>query len=186
MKAHPAVRIATLAGTLALAGCQASKDAGPLEAPRGATQTPGVEAVLQPKGGSAAQGDVKFMQRDDVISVLVSLANLPPGPYRVAVHERGNCSSPNAFSAGRPWAPAGFAQPATELLPVMTVGAQGHGQLTYRLRGVRLAGPDSLEGRAVVVHAGSAVDANLRPDVTNVVVLCGAIGSIRSFMDAFK
>ena len=179
-------RCATLAAALALGACQSAQNAGPLEAPKGATPTPGVEAVLQPKNGSAAQGDVKFMQRDDVISVLVSLNNLPPGPYRVAIHERGNCTSPNAFSAGKPWAPAGYPRPATELLPEMTVGAQAHGQMTYRLRGVRLAGPDSLEGRAVLVHFGARADPDLRPDVPNGVVLCGAIGPIRSFMDLFK
>jgi Cu-Zn family superoxide dismutase len=171
---------------LALAACQSTQGPGPMETPKGATPAPGVEAVLIPKNGSAAQGDVKIMQRDDTLSVLVSLNNLPPGPYRVAIHERGNCTSPNAFSAGRPWAPAGDARPATDLLPAMTVGAQAHGQMTYRLRGVRLTGPDSLEGKAVLVHAGARVDADLRPDVPNGVVLCGAIGPIRSFMDLFK
>ena len=179
-------RIAPFAGALALAACQTSRDAGPLAPPTGATQTPGVEAVLVAKNGSAAQGDVKFMLRGDVVSVLVSLSNLPPGPVRVAVHERGNCSSPNAFSAGRAWSPPGYARPATELLPEMTVGAQGHGQMTYRLRGVGITGPDSLEGRAVLVHAGTRVDADLRPDVPNNVVLCGVVGPIRSFMDLFK
>ena len=179
-------RIALVACAVALASCQSTKSAGPLEAPKGATQTPGVEAVLQAKNGSAAQGDVKFMLRGDVVSVLGSLNNLPPGQYRFAIHERGNCSSPNAFSAGKPWAPAGYPRPGTELLPVMTVGGEAHGQMSYRLPGVRLAGPDSLEGRAVLVHTGARVDADLRPGVPNGVVLCGTIGPIRSFMEMFN
>ena len=179
-------RIVPIACALALAACQSSQPAGPLETPKGAVQTPGVEAVLLAKNGSAAQGDVKFMLRGDVVSVLGSLNNLPPGPYRFAIHERGNCSSPNAFSAGRPWAPAGYPRPATELLPVMTVGGEAHGQMSTRLAGVKLAGPDSLEGKAVLVHTGSRVDADLKPGVPNGVVLCGAIGPIRSFMDLFN
>jgi Cu-Zn family superoxide dismutase len=176
-----------LCAALALAGCQSSSlSTGPLEAPKGATQTPGVEAVLLPKNGTAAQGDAKLMLRGETISVLVSLNNLPPGPYRVAIHERGNCTSPNAFSAGKPWAPAGYPRAATELIPAMTVGAQGHGQLSYRLAGVPFKGPDSLEGRSVVVHAGDRVDADLRPGVPNGVVLCGVIGPIRSFMELFN
>ena len=179
-------RIAALAAALALAACSSTQSAGPLEAPKGATQVPGVEAVLIAKNGSAAQGDVKIMQRGDVLWVLVSLNNLVPGPYRVVVHERDNCSSPNAFSAGRPWAPPGDARKPTELLPVVSVGAQAHGQMTYRLHGVKLAGPDSLAGRSLLVHAGDTAAPALVPDVPNAVVLCGALGGIRSFMEAFQ
>ena len=175
-----------LLAALALGACSSTQSAGPLEPPKGATPVPGVEAVLIPKNASAAQGDVKIMQRGDVLWVLVSLNNLIPGPYRVVVHERGNCSSPNAFSAGRPWAPAGDSRSPTELLPIVTVGAQSHGQMTYRLHGVRLTGPDSLDGRAVLVHAGDRAAPALVPDAPNAVVLCGALGGIRSFMEVFQ
>jgi len=174
-----------LAAALALAACT-SQNTGPLAAPKGAAPVPGVEATLIPKNGSAAQGDVKIMQRGDVLWVLVSLSNLVPGPYRVVLHERDNCSSPNTFSAGRPWAPPGDPRKATELLPVMTVGAQSHGQMTYRLHGVRLSGPDSAAGRSVLVYAGDTAPPALVPDVPNDVVLCGALGGIRSFMEAFQ
>ena len=68
----------------------------------------------------------------------------------------------------------------------MTVGAEGHGQLSYRMPAVRLEGPDSLQGRSVVIHAGTRVDADIRPGVPNAVVLCGVIGPIRSFMELFN
>jgi len=174
-----------LLAALALAACS-SATTGQLEAPKGAQPVPGVEAVLLQKNGSAAQGDVKVMQRGDVLWVLVSLNNLPPGPFRVVFHERGNCSSPNAFSAGRPWAPPGDPRKPTELLPVVAMGANGHGQMTLRLHGVKLAGPDSLAGRSVLVHAGDSAAPALVPDVPNAVVLCGALGGIRSFMEAFQ
>ena len=169
---------------LALAACS-STATGPLEAPKGAAQVPGVEAVLIPKNGSAAQGDVKVMQRADVLWVLVSLNNLTPGPYRVVIHERDNCTSPNAFSAGRAWAPPGDARNPAELLPLVNVGAQAHGEMTYRLHGVRLSGPDSLQGRSIVVYAGSKLPPPLAPGVANDVVLCGGLGKIRSFMEIF-
>jgi Cu/Zn superoxide dismutase len=189
MDARPASRLAgrlaALAAALLAAACS-STATGPLEAPKGATPVPGVEAVLIPKNGSAAQGDVKIMQRADVLWVLVSLNNLVPGPYRVVVHERDNCSSPNAFSAGRAWAPPGDPRNPAELLPVVSVGAQAHGQMTYRLHGVKLSGPDSLEGRSILVYAGSATPPPLAPDVPNQVVLCGGLGKIRSFMEVFQ
>ena len=31
---------------------------------------------------------------------MIVVTNLLPGTYRIAIHERGNCSSPNGFSAG--------------------------------------------------------------------------------------
>ncbi|HEY8244152.1 MAG TPA: superoxide dismutase family protein [Casimicrobiaceae bacterium] len=179
-------RIASLAVALALAACSSTQSTGPLEPPKGAAPVPGVEAVLLPKNGSAAQGDVKIMQRGDVLWVLVSLNNLPPGPFRVVIHERDNCSSPNAFSAGRPWAPPGDPRAPTELLPVVAMGANGHGQMTLRLRGVKLTGPDSLAGRSVLIHAGDRAAPALVPDVPNDVVLCGTLGGIRSFMEAFQ
>jgi len=174
-----------LLAALALAACS-SATTGQLEAPKGAQPVPGVEAVLLQKNGSAAQGDVKVMQRGDLLWVLVSLNNLPPGPFRVVFHERDNCSSPNAFSAGRPWAPPGDPRAPTELLPVFAMGANGHGQMTLRLHGVKLAGPDSLAGRSVLVHAGDTAAPALVPDVPNAVVLCGTLGGIRSFMEAFQ
>jgi hypothetical protein len=42
----------------------------------------------------------------------VHLAGLRTGPYRIVIHANGNCTSPNAFSAGPPWIPAG-ASPQT-------------------------------------------------------------------------
>ena len=119
--------------------------------------------------------------------VLVSLNNLLPGRYRVVIHERGNCSSPNAFSAGRPWAPPGDPRRATELLPVMAIGANGARPDDARLSRREAHRPDSLAGRSVLVHAGDdAPRRTLVPDVPNGVVLCGALGPIRSFMEIFN
>ena len=60
------------------------------------------------------------------------------------------------------------------------------GMISLRLHGVKLTGPDSLAGRSVLVHAGDTAAPALVPDVPNAVVLCGALGGIRSFMEAFQ
>jgi Cu-Zn family superoxide dismutase len=171
---------------LATAACQSTKDAGPLATPKGAAPTPGVEAVLIPIGGSAAQGSAKFAARGNGVAALVVVNNVIPGPYRIVIHERGNCSSPNGFSAGRPWAPAGSARSAADLLPELNIGSNGNGQMATTIPGLRLTGPDSLEGRSVVVHMGSTLDADVIPDRPNRLVLCGVIGPLRSFMDLFN
>jgi Cu/Zn superoxide dismutase len=137
-------------------------------------------------GGSAAQGSAKFLTRADGVTAFVAVNNLMPGPYRVAIHERGNCSSPNGFSAGKPWAPPGSARAAADLLPEIAIGPNGNGQMTAIVRGLKISGTESLEGRSVVVHAGPTVDANVVPDRPNRIVLCGVIGPVRSFRDAIN
>jgi superoxide dismutase, Cu-Zn family len=178
-------RTAVAAAALALAACQ-STGGGMPEAPKVAAPLPGVEAVMRAVGGSASQGDAKFMLRGDRLAVLVSINNVVPGPYRVSLNERGNCTSPNAFSAGKPWVPAGYARSAVALLPVLAIGPNGNGQLTTTIPAIPLGGPEGLEGRAVLVHMGSTVDADVVPDRPNRVILCGAIGPIRSFTEFFK
>jgi superoxide dismutase, Cu-Zn family len=148
--------------------------------------SPGAEARLAPSNGSAGQGTVKFVVRGDSLVTLVSVAGLIMGSYRVSIHETGNCTSPNAFSAGRPWAPPGSPRVAVDLFPEMRVSEPGHGLLTTTVRGMLLTGPDGLEGKSVIVSAGTTVDADVVPGVPNRRVLCGVIGPPRSIMDAFN
>ncbi|MEO8485450.1 MAG: superoxide dismutase family protein [Betaproteobacteria bacterium] len=183
---RPTAALTLAALALGIAACSSMGDGAALPVAKGAAQTPGVEAVLMAKNGSAAQGDAKFMLRGDRVSVLVVVNNVIPGQYRIAFHERGNCSSPNAFSIGKPWAPAGSVKPATDLLPELAIGANGNGQLTATVPGLRITGPGSLEGRAVAVHMGDTVDTAIVPDRPNRIVLCGVIGPIRSFTDLFN
>ena len=172
---------------VALAACGSAT--GPLEMPDNSKRdrAPGVEAVLTQLNGSAGQGTIKFVDRGDGrVTVVGTLANLLPGPYRIAIHERGNCSSRNGFSAGKPWVPPGFPRPAGELLPEIAIGGNGNAVLSATLRGLKLAGPEGVEGRSVVVHAGSRVDDNVVPGVPNDLVLCGVNGPVRSFFELFR
>jgi len=186
---RPAVR-ALAPWTLAFLLGACGSATGPLEMPdqgqRERARGPGVEAVLSPVNGSAAQGSLKMVDRNGTLTVVGVANNLAPGIYRFAIHERGNCSSPNGFSAGKPWAPPGFPRPAGEVLPEIMIGSNGNGVLSTTLRGVTLAAPDGVEGRAIVVHSGARVDDNVVPGVPNRLVLCGVLGPVRSFMDLFR
>lgn len=170
-----------------LSGCGGSAS-GPLEMPDNSKRdrAPGVEAVLMPLNGSAAQGTLKMIDRGDRLSVVGAINNLIPGTYRIAIHERGNCSSPNGFSAGKPWAPPGFPRPAGDMLPEIGIGGNGNAVISATVRGVKLSGPDGVEGRSVVVHAGPNVDDSVVPGVPNRLVLCGVLGPVRSFTDLFR
>ena len=186
---RPVVRALALWTLASLLGACGSAT-GPLEMPDNSSRErergPGVEAVLGPLNGSAAQGTLKMVDRNGSLAVVGAINNLVPGVYRIAIHERGNCSSRNGFSAGRPWAPPGFPRPAGEMLPEVMIGSNGNGVLSTTLRGVTLAAPDGVEGRSVVVHSGARVDDNVVPGVPNRLVLCGVLGPVRSFMDLFR
>ncbi len=149
------------------AACGTAKQAANVDLESG----PGVTARLRGVG-SAATGMVQIVGRGDGIALTLDMANLPPGPYRLAFHDKGNCSSPNLFSAGSAWAPPGAQKPANELIPGFTVGSEGGVAFTTHIRGVRADGKDDLRGRTVVLHAGDTIDVAV-PGQRNNRVACG-------------
>jgi Cu-Zn family superoxide dismutase len=159
---------------LALAGCQ-STSAFSTSDSAASPQSSAYGATLIGSNGSVVGGIVRFVPRDDGIGVAVYATALPPGTFRVVIHARGNCSSPNAFSAGSPWSPAGVPP------MVLTIAAnpEGHATLSTRVRGYRLDGADGVIGKAVVLHeANGSLEA--QPDVPNGRIACGVIGPMRT------
>lgn len=131
----------------------------------------GQVAVLRPIGGSAVFGKIRVIDRGDGASVLMSLMNVPPGDYRVAFTERPNCTSPNGFSAGAPWAPPG--KDAYSLIPVLSANADAnHVETSVRVPAVHTKGANGVEGRSVVVFAGRKVT-DAQPGVPNERMACG-------------
>ena len=131
-------------------------------------------ANLIAKNGSAAGGTVRLVPRDDGLGISVYATGLPPGRFRVVIHANGNCSSPNAFSAGAPWAP----QRGAPVVLTITAQSDGGAFLSTRIRGYKLEGADGLMGKAVVLHeASGSLDA--QPGVPNGRIACGVIGPMR-------
>ena len=130
----------------------------------------GQVAALRPIGGSAIFGKIRVIDRGDGASVLVSMMNVPPGAYRIAFNETPNCSSPNGFSAGAPWAPAGAN--ARNLIPVQRVNSEDRVELSLHVRALRTKGPNGVTGHSVVVYSGLEVT-NAQPDVPNERMACG-------------
>jgi superoxide dismutase, Cu-Zn family len=181
---HPAMRdagfrprlrralwLATLAATVA--GCQTVQDASDAVTGVG----PGVEARFTGAGGSVVTGAAVLKRYDGGVIMMVNFANVGPGPYRVAIHANGNCSSPNAFSAGPPWAPPGHEGPVPILRLLKSDDLTAH---SIRLPGYRIEGPDGITGRSVVVHSGAQGSLEAQPGVPNNRIACGVIGPLRS------
>src|SRR6266550_2113706 len=132
--------------------------------------SPGLVASLRGLG-SAVSGKVRVIDRREGITLLVSAINLPPGEYRVAFHANGNCSSPNGFSAGPPWAPAGLS-PTTLIPSFMTNSRDGTAESSAYIAGVHTVGENGLAGRSVILYAGSTITPAV-PDVPNNGFACG-------------
>lgn len=130
----------------------------------------GQVAPLRSIGGSAVFGKIRVIDRGDGASILVSMMNVPPGDYRIAIQETPNCSSPNGFSAGPAWAPAGM-DPRT-FIPVQYVNSEDRVEQSLRVPALRTTGPNGVAGHSVVVYAGSRIT-DARPDVPNERMACG-------------
>ena len=131
----------------------------------------GQVAPLRAIGGSAVFGKIRVIDRgSDAATLLVSMMNVPPGAYRIAIHEVPNCTSPNGFSAGPPWAPVG--RDPRALVPVQYVNSEDRVESSLRVPGLRAQGPNGVAGHSVVVYAGPAVTP-AEPGVPNARIACG-------------
>jgi Cu/Zn superoxide dismutase len=156
-----------------LAGC-----AGPREVEEGAgilgRRSDTLEARLVQKGGTAARGAVRVAETAKGLELSVYFYNVPVGSYRAVVHANGNCSSPNAFSAGAPWIPPGAAGPIVVDFLVNENGAD----ISRRVPNLTLTGPMGVSGRSAVIHWGSHGPLDAVPDAPNDRVACGVFGAV--------
>ena len=140
-----------------------------------------VQAVLRPANGGSGQADVRFVDRGNGVLVTLFATNLLPGVYRLAIQRDANCSSPNLFSAGPAWAPAGSTRPPQELIPVISANSDGDINWSSQVAGLKTTGPDGVMGHSVVLYSGSRVE-DAQPGVPNNRLMCGIIGPSLSFL----
>src|SRR5712672_2272141 len=57
-------------------------------------------AVLSPTKGNSASGTVTFTKVDGGVKIVADVAGLTPGQHGFHIHEFGDCSAPDATSAG--------------------------------------------------------------------------------------
>jgi Cu-Zn family superoxide dismutase len=171
------VLFGSIAVTL-LASCESTKDPA-----KAAMEVTVAEARFIPIGGSSLTGAAVLHAYEGGVQMKVNFNGRGPGRYRVMIHANGNCSSPNGFSAGPPWAPPGVPL-AEEGFPIL----KSDDSATYvvRLAGYKFTGPDGVVGRSVVVHDGAQGSIIARPDVPNDRIGCGVIGPpTRTLFDLF-
>src|SRR5438309_150529 len=137
-------------------------------------------APLISRNGSAVSGRVSFVQRGPNVAVLASLFDLSPGPHSIYIHERGNCSSANAASAGPVWNVPGVGRGGnarTGDMAELQASSEGRATLSVDLRGLSVGtgNANDVVGHAVVVHEGFVRDPRAEYGVPNGRVACGVI-----------
>ncbi len=171
------VKGALLSGLIlgvALAGCS-SKIAEP--------EVKEAIAVMNPTEGSKVHGVVSFKKDGKGVRIIANIEGLSPGPHGFHIHEFGNCTSPEANSAGGHFNPTDMphAGPKSEKRHVGDLGnieadKNGLARLEVTDNVISLEGPKSIIGRSVIVHAG-ADDFKTQPTgASGPRVACGVIG----------
>ncbi len=125
----------------------------------GSTPTRAV-AVVRPTQGSAVEGQIEFVASGDGVRVSVNLRGLTPGKHGFHIHEFGDCGAPDGTSAGGHFNPGGepHAGPTdgarhTGDLGNVEADKDGNVAFSYVDPRVAFAGPNSVLGRGVIVHA---------------------------------
>jgi Cu-Zn family superoxide dismutase len=140
-------------------------------------------AKIEPTQGNTAKGEVRFYKVSGGVRVVARLEGLSPGRHGFHIHEKGDCSAPDASSAGGHFNPAGAPHGA----PTADKTARHAGDL-----GNVEAGPDGkasydrvdtvldyaqLQGLSVLVHAGEDDYTTQPSGNSGARIGCGVIGS---------
>lgn len=162
------------------------------EAAAGARVTAAV-VRLEPTEGNSVQGDVRFemasagIQSAEMdgtgIGISGTIEGLPAGEHGFHVHEFGDCSAPDASSAGDHFNPEGHPhggpdEASRHVGDLGNLEASEGSPVTLDMRDDRIAlsGAHSIIGRALVVHA-DADDLESQPSgEAGARMACGVIG----------
>jgi Cu-Zn family superoxide dismutase len=150
MKKGIRVSITTMAllGALVVSGC--------------ANRTTGRHAMaeLSPASGSNVRGTVHFYETSKGVRVIARVSGLTPGLHGFHIHDKGDCSAPDAASAGPHFNPTGKKHGGpndTERHAgdFGNITADASGKATFKTVDSHISfdGANSIIGRGVIVHA---------------------------------
>jgi Cu-Zn family superoxide dismutase len=163
------VRSRTLAGGLLVAGCALGLAWGQSQ---GSGMKPAksfsgkvgnqATAKLESKSGSKVGGEALFQEGKESVTLHLLVTGAEPGVHAVHIHETGDCSAPDASSAGGHWNPSSENHGKWGAAPFhhgdignVEVGADGRAQLTLSSKLWTIGGPPETNvlGHAIIVHA---------------------------------
>lgn len=124
-------------------------------------RAPDATTTLLPTQGSEVRGKVKFTRKGSFVEVVGRITGLTPGAHGLHVHEKGNCTAPDASSAGPHFNPGSSAHGGPHDaahhggdLGNIVADAEGVAEFSTQVAGITLgADAASIIGRSLVVHA---------------------------------
>ncbi len=123
-----------------------------------------ITVALLPRSGSPVNGIMTLTEDAGVLHLRGTVRRLQPGSeHGFHIHEKGDCSAPDASSAGGHFNPDGKAHGKVSAavhhagdLPSLKASPLGVATIDVVLHGVTLGeGPTSIKGRSLVVHGGA-------------------------------
>ena len=118
-----------------------------------------VTATLESRSNSTVTGTARVTPSASGVVVMVEVQGASPGEHGVHVHDKGDCSAPDATSAGPHFNPKAAPHHGGVSTPVrhggdlgnMQVDSNGKGLVAVTVADLTM---DNVVGRSVVVHAG--------------------------------
>jgi Cu-Zn family superoxide dismutase len=114
---------------------------------------------LAPTANQTARGEVTFTAEPEGVKVVGTFSGLVFGEHGFHVHEKGDCSAPDATSAGGHFNPGAKPHAAREAaarhvgdLGNLKADPYGLARVDFVDKGLSLSGPDSIIGKAVIIH----------------------------------
>jgi Cu-Zn family superoxide dismutase len=149
----------------------------------GADESTKAIAVLSSASGSKVTGTVTFTKSGDGVKVVAEVSGLTPGKHGFHVHEFGDCSAPDATSAGGHFNPTGDPHAGHDAdkrhmgdLGNLEADASGKARVDLTDKKMKL---DAIIGKAVIVHE-KADDLKTQPTGdAGGRVACGVIGDAK-------
>ncbi|WP_188663478.1 superoxide dismutase family protein [Arenimonas soli] len=150
--------------------------------------------VLAPVQDSGVTGELTFDPDGDALRLHGEVRGLAPGSvHGFHVHETGDCSAPDATSAGGHFNPDQMQHGDRQTpgphhagdMPNLTAGADGVGQVDVRLAGLQIDGEASHDvvGRAVIVHAQADDYATQPTGNAGARIACGVVELVQPAPD---
>lgn len=123
-------------------------------------------ASISSASGSTLKGEANFTDNGDgTVTLELSVSGAVPGIHALHLHDKGDCSAPDATSAGGHWNPAetdhgkrgASAMFHAGDIDNLTVGQDSTGTLTMKVKGWTIGGADSTNviGKALIIHGGA-------------------------------
>ena len=151
---------------------------------RTAATGPAATVVLESRSGSTAAGTATLTERaDGSVAVSLNITGATPGVHGIHIHEKGDCSAPDASSAGAHFNPTnaphgapGDASRHAGDFGNVTADEKGAIRSNILISGVTLGdGASSAVGKSLVLHA-SADDLKTQPSGNSGArIACGVV-----------